>query len=392
MQVNRYGVRAQAHWRTYHPEGSPAGTRTRAGRVLRPTERGHRGGDRPAGRGTGRPEGTGRGDRVPGPATPCWPRCGGRRAGRAGAVAARTARHRRRPGRQDPAGPARKGRQQVNHYGKQPLRHWRRHLSVSYLRLEDPVRFFTNLGEQADAEIEDRYLRYAGSEILGENAEDKQQRLTQAMNRATEEVHAGTGDPGSWPAGASRTRKRRFHRRASRPHARSSIGSKLPRDHAGRLTVPASQLVSSSQAGTEQHGGLPARHSGVNDRFVDACRVASLAAWPDGFCLVVMMYLTRTPRGGGTVPTPLTCVFSPGSKEITRGRSRRAWHQAGRRRQPVAVGRPAQADRHRGHRLPAEVPAHSTARRRTRSRYAPNTTSPQCRSSRWGPRRRPASG
>jgi hypothetical protein len=78
----------------------------------------------------------------------------------------------------------------VNHYGEQALLHWRRHLPARYGKLEDPPRFFTDLGEQADAEIEDRYLRYAGPEVPGESAEDKQARLTQAMNRAAEEVYA----------------------------------------------------------------------------------------------------------------------------------------------------------------------------------------------------------
>jgi hypothetical protein len=50
--------------------------------------------------------------------------------------------------------------------------------------------FFTELGEQADAEIEDRYLDYVGPDVAGESAEDKQARLTKAMNGATEEVFA----------------------------------------------------------------------------------------------------------------------------------------------------------------------------------------------------------
>ena len=78
----------------------------------------------------------------------------------------------------------------MNYYGELALLHWRRHLPASYSRVEDPVKFFTDLGEQADAEIEDRYLEYAGPDVPGETAEDKQARLTQAMNRATEEVHA----------------------------------------------------------------------------------------------------------------------------------------------------------------------------------------------------------
>lgn len=78
----------------------------------------------------------------------------------------------------------------MNYYGEQALRHWRAYLPASYGRVDDPVRFFTELGEQAGAEIEDRYLDYAGPDLPGESAEDKQARLTQAMNRATEEVFA----------------------------------------------------------------------------------------------------------------------------------------------------------------------------------------------------------
>ena len=78
----------------------------------------------------------------------------------------------------------------MNHHGEQAKRHWSRYLPTSYGRLEDPETFFSQLGEQADAEIEELYLEYAGPEIPGESAEDKQERLTQAMNRATEEVYA----------------------------------------------------------------------------------------------------------------------------------------------------------------------------------------------------------
>jgi hypothetical protein len=78
----------------------------------------------------------------------------------------------------------------MNHHGEQAKRHWSRYLPASYGRLEDPETFFANLGDQADAEIEELYQVYAGSEIPGESAEDKQERLTQAMSRATEEVYA----------------------------------------------------------------------------------------------------------------------------------------------------------------------------------------------------------
>jgi hypothetical protein len=78
----------------------------------------------------------------------------------------------------------------VNRYGAEALEHWRAYLPGSYGGLEDPVRFFTELGEQADAEIEDRYLEYIGPDVPGESAEGKQARLTQAMKRAAEEVFA----------------------------------------------------------------------------------------------------------------------------------------------------------------------------------------------------------
>jgi hypothetical protein len=78
----------------------------------------------------------------------------------------------------------------VNRYGAEALRHWRAYLPASYGRLKNPEEFFTKLGEQADAEIEDRYLEYAGPDVPGESAEDKQARLTQAMNRAAEKVFA----------------------------------------------------------------------------------------------------------------------------------------------------------------------------------------------------------
>ena len=78
----------------------------------------------------------------------------------------------------------------MNYHGEQAKLHWSRHLPASYSRIEDPETFFANLGEQAGGEIEDLYLEYAGPEIPGETAEEKQQRLTQAMNRAVEEVSA----------------------------------------------------------------------------------------------------------------------------------------------------------------------------------------------------------
>ena len=78
----------------------------------------------------------------------------------------------------------------MNHHGEQAKRHWSRYLPANYSRIEDPETFFSQLGDQADGEIEELYLEYAGPEIPEESAEEKQERLTQAMTRATEEVYA----------------------------------------------------------------------------------------------------------------------------------------------------------------------------------------------------------
>jgi hypothetical protein len=58
--------------------------------------------------------------------------------------------------------PARRA-ERAEHHGIKALRHWHAYLPASYRRLEDPVQFFTDLGEQADAEIEDRYACCPGS-------------------------------------------------------------------------------------------------------------------------------------------------------------------------------------------------------------------------------------
>jgi hypothetical protein len=58
----------------------------------------------------------------------------------------------------------------VNRYGAEALRYWRVYLPASYGKVEDPEEFFTELGEQDDVEIEDRYLEYAGrNSIDGRN-------------------------------------------------------------------------------------------------------------------------------------------------------------------------------------------------------------------------------
>jgi hypothetical protein len=51
----------------------------------------------------------------------------------------------------------------VNRYGTEAPEHWPAYLPGSYGRLEDPEEFFTELGEQADAEN----LRHSYNPDLG---------------------------------------------------------------------------------------------------------------------------------------------------------------------------------------------------------------------------------
>jgi len=78
----------------------------------------------------------------------------------------------------------------MNVHGTTALAYWSTSLPVSYSRIEDPQEFFTALGEQAEAEFEERYLQYAGPDPDEENTEDKTRRLRQARERALEEVDA----------------------------------------------------------------------------------------------------------------------------------------------------------------------------------------------------------
>jgi hypothetical protein len=126
----------------------------------------------------------------------------------------------------------------VNHYGTNALRHWRAYLPASYGRLEDPMRFFTDLGEQSDAEIEDRYLDYAGPDLPGKSAEDKQERLTQAMNRAAEEVFAELVTPSPASQGE--------------PDPETPLGARFP----PRPSAQRAQLYMVSRNGLTEAAGL----------------------------------------------------------------------------------------------------------------------------------------
>ncbi|WP_158688141.1 MULTISPECIES: hypothetical protein [Actinomycetes] len=44
----------------------------------------------------------------------------------------------------------------MNHYGAQTQEHWRKHRAAEYAQIENPTKFFTDLGDRIAAEIERR--------------------------------------------------------------------------------------------------------------------------------------------------------------------------------------------------------------------------------------------
>jgi hypothetical protein len=56
----------------------------------------------------------------------------------------------------------------MNMWGELAMRHWREHLPERFAALEDPVTFFTQLGEEADA----RYLEVRDAVLAGRNPND----------------------------------------------------------------------------------------------------------------------------------------------------------------------------------------------------------------------------
>ncbi|MGD9526385.1 MAG: hypothetical protein AB7I38_11870 [Dehalococcoidia bacterium] len=76
----------------------------------------------------------------------------------------------------------------MNTYGQQAMTHWRQRLPGRYAAIPDPEAFFTELGEQAAAQIEQLADKLADSDPPGETYMNKLGRLNAARQRATELV------------------------------------------------------------------------------------------------------------------------------------------------------------------------------------------------------------
>jgi len=68
----------------------------------------------------------------------------------------------------------------MNRYGTQAMEHWKTHLSERYSQIEDPDKYFSNLGEEIEEEIENLSLDITGDDPPNENYLTKLGRLNEA--------------------------------------------------------------------------------------------------------------------------------------------------------------------------------------------------------------------
>jgi hypothetical protein len=78
----------------------------------------------------------------------------------------------------------------MNQYGKRAQLHWQQWRPQEYSQITDPEGFFTELGEQAQTQINDLQITMAGEDPPGETYLDKVGRLNMARMRAEEAVMA----------------------------------------------------------------------------------------------------------------------------------------------------------------------------------------------------------
>jgi hypothetical protein len=76
----------------------------------------------------------------------------------------------------------------VNQYGEMARRHWARWLPDRFGALEEPERFFTDLGEEAEQKITALAWDLAGDDRAGEGYLSKAGRLGEARHRAEQIV------------------------------------------------------------------------------------------------------------------------------------------------------------------------------------------------------------
>jgi hypothetical protein len=92
----------------------------------------------------------------------------------------------------------------VNQYGEMARRHWARWLPERFAAIENPERFFTSLGDEAEQRITTLAWELAGDDPPGEGYPDKAGRLGEARHRAEQivldEMILPPPEPGTGPA------------------------------------------------------------------------------------------------------------------------------------------------------------------------------------------------
>src|ERR1022692_1152563 len=76
----------------------------------------------------------------------------------------------------------------MNHYGTMARRHWERWLPERYSSIQEPVSFFSALGEESARQIADLILDLAGDDPPGEDYLVKVGRLNRARRQTEESI------------------------------------------------------------------------------------------------------------------------------------------------------------------------------------------------------------
>ncbi|WP_344515457.1 hypothetical protein [Dactylosporangium maewongense] len=76
----------------------------------------------------------------------------------------------------------------MNRYGQQAERHWQETMPARVRELDNPEQFFTAMGEELEAAIEELARTLAGPTPIGEPYMDRVQRLTTARFEAEGQV------------------------------------------------------------------------------------------------------------------------------------------------------------------------------------------------------------
>lgn len=80
------------------------------------------------------------------------------------------------------------GTMMMNSYGREAQEYWQKHRPRAYQAIEDPETFFTNVGEEIAAQVEQATLRLQGTDPEGEGYLEKVARLNSARITAEELV------------------------------------------------------------------------------------------------------------------------------------------------------------------------------------------------------------